>query len=495
MERTGAVRGTAVIWGLALLTAAIAFGTEELGIGQNRPDYVTEVQKRMQQTISVDFRETPIDDVLMMMAKQADIDIIKSPAVQGTVTASLTDVPFSEALTNILEAHGYAYVTTENMVRVVPRDDIIEVREKIESRVYRVTYADVVEVEKALKKFISDQGAISSNPGTSNIIVTDKESKIKAMDAFVAEIDQVTPQILVDAKIYDISSQDRMDLGVEWQMGTQTGYLVDTTSFINGAPLGTPGNADVATQTTPHVTSNFLGATSKTSDTSGLFRFGIANDNVRLDAIIKAQQEDVRAKLLANPRIMVLDNEQAEIKIVEEIPYQELTESSAGGSIGTTSFRDVGVELRVTPHLTRDGLVRLLLNPKFSIRTGDVVLAGNNNASPQPIVATRETTTIALIKDAQTVVIGGMKKQDMQTQTNKIPLLGDLPLVGNIFKFNGEAMVNSELVVFITPHIVKEPTLTEEEQRHLANTVFTSPNVAEPKMLKNLLPKPEVTTE
>jgi type IV pilus secretin PilQ/predicted competence protein len=438
------------------------------------------LQERMQTEICINFREMPIEDVLMMMAKQADIDIIKSPKVEGMVTASMTDVPLEEALTNILETHGYAYVMTQNMIRVIPREDVVDAREKIISRVYRVTYADVTQVEAALKKFISDQGAISSNPGTSNIIVTDVESKVLAMDEFVAEIDQITPQILVEAKIYDINSKDRMDLGVEWQMGTQTGF--GTPVVVNGTPVGVVGNADSSTVTNPHLTSRFLGATNKTSDTSGLFRFGISNDHVRLDAILKAQQEDVRAKLLANPRIMVLDNELAEIKIVEEIPYQELTESSAGGSIGTTQFRDVGVELRVTPHVTREGLIRLLLNPKFSMRTGDV--SAGAGGTPQPIIATRETTTTALIRDGQTVVIGGMKKQDASQQINKIPLLGDLPLLGGLFRFEGESTVNSELVVFITPYIVHNPVLTEEEQRHLSNTVFVTPNVPEPKLKK-----------
>ncbi len=454
-----------------------AFAAEQAGEGK---PVRTAIQQRMQQEISVNFREMPIEDVLMMIAKQADVDIIKSPKVQGMVTASLTDVPLQEALTNILETHGYAYVMTENMLRVVPREEVVDVREKIISRVYRVTYSDVLQVEAALKKFISDQGAISSNPGTSNIIVTDLESKVLAMDEFIDAIDQITPQILVEAKIYDISSQDRMDLGVEWQMGTQTGFLDGAASVVNGAPVGGVGNADSTTVTDPHMTSRFLGATNKTSDTSGLFRFGISNEHVRLDAILKAQQEDVRAKLLANPRIMVLNNEMAEIKIVEEIPYQELTQSSAGGSIGTTQFRDVGVELRVTPHLTREGLIRLMLNPKFSMRTGDV--SAGAQGVPQPIIATRETTTTALIRDGQTVVIGGLKKQDSSQQVNKIPLLGDLPLLGGLFRFQGESTVNSELVVFITPYIVRNSVLTEEEQKHLSNTVFVTPNVPEPKL-------------
>jgi type II secretory pathway component GspD/PulD (secretin) len=182
---------------------------------------------------------------------------------------------------------------------------------------------------------------------------------------------------------------------------------------------------------------------------------------------------------------MVLDNQQAEIKIVEEIPYQELTETSAGGSIGTTQFRDVGVELRVTPHLTRDGLIRLQLNPKFSSRTGDVLLnTGNPNVPPQPIISTRETTTTALIHNGQTVVIGGLKKQDVLQQVNKIPLLGDLPLLGALFRFEGERIVNSELVIFITPHVIENPVLTTSEQQYLQDTEFPSPRTPTPRLGK-----------
>jgi type IV pilus secretin PilQ/predicted competence protein len=369
------------------------------------------------------------------------------------------------------------------MIRVMPTSDIVEVREKIISRVYRITYADVKEVEAALRKFITEQGSISANPGTSNIIVTDVESKIKAIDSFIEEIDRITPQILVEAKIYDISSRINFDLGVEWQMGTNTLFDLEGTSYSNGSAVtSTIGNAVQGTVTNPALTGVFSGDVGKTSSTDGVIRFGILNDHVRLDAALRAKQEDIRAKLLANPRILVLDNVEADIKIVEEFPYQELTESSGGGSIGTTAFREVGIELRVVPHLTRDGLIRLLLNPKFSVRTGEVVITGVSNPIPQPIIASRETVTTALIRDGQTVVIGGLKKQDVSQQINKIPLLGNLPLLGFLFRSEGESTINSELVIFITPSIVKNPTLSSEEQQHLANTVFTTPVPPQPRI-------------
>ena len=455
----------------------------------SKPELLTPVQQRMQQEISVDFRDTSIDDVLLILAKQADVDIIKSPKVTGTVTATLTDIPLSEALENILTSQGYAYIATPNMIRIVPKEDITEVREKMVSRVYRVTYANVKDVEAALKKFISQDGSISANPGTGNLIVTDVESKINAINSFIEEIDRVTPQILVEAKVYDISSKDNLDLGIEWRAGTATSYGTIPDGATLGDKISTIGNVlhgdtdkGFNSVTNPFSTGGFSSSVSKaTSD--GMFRFGYLNDHMSIDAILHAGQEDIRAKLLASPRVMVLDNEEADIKIVEEIPYQELTETSGGGSIGTTKFREVGVELRVVPHLTREGLIRLILNPKFSTRTGDVLVnTGNQSVPAQPIVATRETLTTALIKDQQTVVIGGMKKQDVSQQVDKIPLLGDIPLLGELFKFRGESVQNSELVVFITPFIITEPKLTDSEQSHLNETMFESP-----KLPQNLL--------
>jgi type IV pilus assembly protein PilQ len=473
-------------WCAALLLIGVSaplLGSNEEK-GNVRPTLLSPVQQRMQQVVSVDFKDTNIDDVLAILARQANVDILKSPKVQGKVTAVLRDIPLSEALNNILEVHGFGYVATDNMIRVVPQEDIIQVRERLNSHVYRVTYANVADVEKALRGFLSEQGSISANIGTSNIIVTDVESKIRAINLFIEEIDRVTPQILVEARIYDISSQDKLDLGVQWQAGTATSFGEVPAGGTLGNQIGTIGNALQDSVTNPHTTGAFSGNTSNTT-TASLLRFGILNDNMNIDAILRASQEDVRAKLLANPRIMVLDNQQAEIKIVEEIPYQELTETSAGGSIGTTQFRDVGVELRVTPHLTRDGLIRLQLNPKFSARTGDVLLnTGNPNVPPQPIISTRETTTTALIHNGQTVVIGGLKKQEVLQQVNKIPLLGDLPLLGGLFRFEGEKTINSELVIFITPYVIENPTLTINEQQYLKETDIPSPRTPTPKLGK-----------
>jgi type IV pilus assembly protein PilQ len=444
-------------------------------------EVLSTLEQRMQKRISVDFRDTPIDDVLRIMAEQSGVDIIKSPKVTGVVTATLTNVPLEEALSNILASQGYGYVASNNMMRVLPREEMSEASETIVSKIYQINYANVTEVEAALKKFISPRGSLSSNAGTSNIMVSDSESKMKTISDFIEKIDRITPQIEVEARIYDITSKERFDLGVEWQAGRNSTY----TATAGGVPAsGTTGIVAIGenplggtyqSRTDPFSTGAFKGSTGKTESTVGALRFGWLNPAIDVDILLRAQQENINAKLLANPRILVLDNQKASIKIISEIPYQEITDTSGGGSIGTTAFREVGVELTVTPHLTREGMVRLQLRPKFSVKTGTVIVGTASNQFSQPVVDRREADTTLLVGDGQTVVLGGLRKKDTTKQVNKIPLLGDLPLVGMAFRFQGEDTTISELVVFITPRIIEKPVLTEMNKRQLEVTDFNGP--------------------
>ena len=424
---------------------------------------LTQVDEGMSKLISVDFRETPIEDVLRSIARQAGVDIIKSPDVVGMVTATLTNIPLDEALTNLLSAHGYGFTATDNMILVMPKSQIMAEKRRKVNRVYRINYAEITEVYASLREFVSPEGEVAFNLGTSNLIVSDVESKMEAIDNFIKEVDRETPQVLIEARIYDITSKDALDFGVNWNAGKNTIYPGGIGN-VGVRPIG---------DTNPFTTGAFAGQVDAADGLLGAFRFGWLKDNLDIDAVIRAEDQEANAKLLANPSILTLDNQMAMIQIISEIPYQELTQTSEGGNIGSTEFREVGVILEVTPHVTRNEQIRLHIRPEFSMATGAVQVGGFVVDSPQPVVDTRRADTITLIKSGDTVVIGGLKESMLTQQINKIPLLGDLPLVGWIFKFEGEEEVFSELLLFITPRIVNDTALSIVQKERLSETNFS----------------------
>ena len=461
-----------------MLFAVVCFSWAIAAAGTDNEDSegkmgLTDLERRMQKRIFIDVNELSIDTVIRQLAEQADMDIIKSPKVVGNVTVTLTDVPLEEALNNILAVHDCTYVLTENVMRIITSEEMVTKAEPILTKTYEIVYADAAEVVTALDKFKSPQGSVSSIKGTSYIIVTDTESKIREITALLDKIDRITPQILVEARIYDITSRDKLDLGIDWYAGRRTNWVDSYPS--NDDITVSKGGIDtyLGSRTDPSIMGGFSGSKAgKTAATTlGYLNLGLLTNSIDIDALLKAEQEITEAKLLANPRILVLDNEEATFDIVTEHPYVERTIS--GSQITeTVNFKEVGIKLVVTPHVTREGMLRLQIQPEFGIKVGEVQVSTNN----VPIVDKRKVNTIALVRDGQTVVLGGMRKKDATKQINKIPLLGDIPLLGALFRFEGEDTTITELIVFITPRIIlQEPVLSLDEQLALEETRFSRP--------------------
>ena len=176
---------------------------------------LTDLELRMQKTVCIDVNEVPIATVIRQLADQIDVDLIMSPKVTGNVTVSLTDVSLDEALRCILDVHGAGIIVGENVIRILSREEMPEIAERLVTETFEITFADVAQVVKALEKFKSQQGSVSSIEGTSHIIVTDTESKVRDITNLIATIDRVTPQVLVEVRIYDITSKDNLDLGIK----------------------------------------------------------------------------------------------------------------------------------------------------------------------------------------------------------------------------------------------------------------------------------------
>jgi len=541
---------------ILLSVSPIASGAEPAS-APGEQKILTAAQKRLQERVTFTCRNLPIDTVLMQLAEQADIDIIKSPNVRGDVTVKITDVPLDEALNNILAAHKWTYIASENIIRVMPLAEVSVVSGKLLTNIYHITYADVEQVAKALKEFVSAQGKIAINKGTNHIIITDIETKIEAVDRFIAQIDRETPQVLVEARIYDITTSEAFDIGVEWAVGRHTplttvthktedvradehesrtdtyeritdeNLLYEVATDGAGDPILYPDGSPVWVLDTSQE-EELTERTEKAADTKrteapetvgweidekdtvttedkswwtdsqgkflpvrkskpywgakftqeggGVLRFGLLNDMIDLEIALSMLHSQTDAKLLANPRVLVLDNETATFKIVREIPYTDQT-ATTGATMAQTRFKDVGVQLQVTPHIARVGMIRLHIVPEFSVAekqernpiTGELEV---------PSVNTRKVDTRALVKDGRTVVMGGLRKQETTKGIDKMPLLGDIPLLGNLFRYETETEITSEVVVFITPRIITEAVLSETEVRQLETIRFPSPPVS-----------------
>jgi len=506
-------------------------------------------REKLKTRVTISYTETPIETVLMDLADQAKIDIVKSPKATGDVTVKVTDVPLEEALTHILAVHDCTYIATENMIRVFPLPPQTEMKEQQVTRIYKITYADANEVYEALKKFASGKAEIGFNKGTSHIIVTDTEDKIKPIDKFIEQVDRITSQVLVEVRIYDVTTKEGFELSPDWHLGRNAPYTADTILIpdevqkleispetregwedrteISHDPIWGLGNiAKLEEQyedywfrdsgrteterTYEHpgfITTNrrrkpFVGG-SFDRITGGTLSFSVLNDAVDLDFALSVLHSQVEARLLANPRILVLDNGTAKFEIVREFPYRELLQVTREDPMSYTDFKEVGVDLKVTPHIARDGMLRLHIEPKFSVLVGREalsVLTGTDALGRStyqsvlgvPVIDARRLETIAMIRDGQTIAIGGLRKREVTKDIAKVPVLGDLPLLGGLFTSESESVVINELILFITTTIITEPTLSESEKKLLDETKFTTPQLEKTRIEKGEFEKPEV---
>ena len=509
-------------------------------------------RQKLQTRITYSCVDAPIGKVLMDLAEEAKIDIIKSPEVAGSVTVKLTGIPLEEALANILAVHNCTYIATENMVRVIPLPETAPLKEQQVTRIYKITYADANQVVAALEDFVTGKAELGFNRGTGHIMVTDKEEKIKAIDKFIEQIDHPTSQVLVEVRIYDVSTKEGFELSPEWHIGRNAPYTYDTifapeevktvevgpettrykeiqeeTTWTNWQNYDFDPNmfsslfqqdqeylieesgrtdtertySDLPPMMTNRRRKPFVGG-SYDRMTGGSLSFSILNDAIDLDFVLSILHSQVEARLLANPRILVLDNETAKFAIVREFPYRELLQVTREDPMSYTDFKNVGVDLKVTPHIARDGMLRLHIEPEFSVLVGREalsVLRGTDDLGRDlyqsvlgvPVVDARRLETTAIIRDGQTIAIGGLRKREVTKGVSKVPVLGDLPLLGGLFNSETESVNVNELVVFITTTIITEPTLSDSEKKLLGETKFTTPHLEKTRIEKGEFKKPE----
>jgi len=312
----------------------------------------------------------------------------------------------------------------------------------LESGIFKLSYADAGEMARLLEDVVTDIGSVVPDARSNQIIVTDTPANFQLIEGLIPELDQRVPQVYIQVMIVDVVLNDDAQYGAKWLANAILKQTRDLKSFSFGSSAG-----DLATAALPALDAAEIS-------------FGIVGNDVDITAVIAAEVQDRDARIIANPDILVLNNRIATIEIVQEIPFQELTQTTQGPPVSSTEFKDIGVTLTVEPQITHDQSIILHMSPEESS------ISGYSNTGI-PIEDSRRADTTLLINDGATVYIGGLRNISKSIDVSKVPVLGDIPYVGYIFRNSKIADHRTELMVFLTAHIIAEelPGLTPDEQR------------------------------
>ena len=418
--------------------------TETINVDQPVP----ENKKANDDLITVNFENVDVRDVIRLLADKAQLNMVVGPDVTATVNLQLTNISWEKALEIILKTYNLTYKRDGDLIRIMTLEQLRTEEEKLPltTKIVPLNFARASEIKGNFQNMLSSRGRIDVNDRTNSLIVTDIPDTIEKIEETANKLDSRTPQVMIEALMADVVITQDDQLGINWDVvypdivqapgASQVGRLPKQTIEQNFGGLGPPG---------------------------AIIKFGTTLlSHHDLHATIVAWQQQSRVNILAHPQIMTLDNLPAKINLTEEIPYQQQTQSTQStGAIVSTSFKEAGITLAVTPHITtKDNYIYLNIDVKQSFRSG---FTPDN----QPIIDSRAANTNLLVKNQETAVIGGLRKKSDTFSVNKIPLLGDIPLIGSAFRKRVQALNDTDLMIFVTPTIVQDIVLTPKEEDRL----------------------------
>ncbi|MFC3874493.1 type IV pilus secretin PilQ [Neisseria musculi] len=429
--------------------------------------------------ISLDFQDVEVRTILQILAKESGMNIVASDTVNGKMTLSLKDVPWDQALDLVMQARNLDMRRQGNIINVAPREELLakdkatlQAQKEIDdlgpllSQTFQLKYKNVEEFRKILRldesgsssdrnTLLSGRGSALIDPATNTLIITDNRTVIQKFQKLIDELDVPTRQVMVEARIVEAEDSFSRNIGVKF------GY-----TGINGRSSWASNWADATGNTTTNYNNNLARANTILSGSNTIPSASplAMNPNISLPvsaatssiALVRAvssgalglelaaMQEQGRGKIISNPRVLTQDRNEATIESGTDIPYQEATSSGAT----STSFKKAVLGLTVTPNITPDGHIIMSVkinkdSPNFSC-----------NQSGEPCISTKRLQTQTMVEDGGTLIVGGIYEEDNSNTISKVPVLGDIPVLGNLFKSRARKETRKELLIFITPRIV-----------------------------------------
>lgn len=445
---------------------------------KNEPIYTGE-------RISLSFQSVDIRSLLQIIADVAGTNMVVSDTVSGEIAMRLQNVPYDQALDIILRTKGLGLRQQGNVMMVAPLAEIAE-REKIEaetekakltvapvrSEIIQVNYAKASEMAALLKSgentLLTERGRISVDDRTNTLLVLETRDKLAEIRALVARLDIPVRQVLIESRIVVANDDYSRELGARFGatsvgrngsngLFTTTGSAQGTNTIVNdfvtaprGFPVGLPGGTQSGgSQDSGALALDRYNVNLPAAANAGRIAFALLGADYLLDLELSALQTEGRGEVVSSPRVITANAKQASIEQGIEIPFQQATSSGAT----SVQFKKAVLSLKVVPQITPDEKVIMDLEVNKDTLGQDV---NTGNGGRAPAIDTRKVNTQVLVDNGQTVVLGGIYEQISRDVVNKIPLLGDIPLIGNAFKFKSNESRKAELLIFVTPKIVSE---------------------------------------
>ena len=455
------------------------------------PDKLVQGPGWQGEKLSLNFQNIEVRALLQVIADFTNFNVVTSDTVTGNVTLRLKDVPWDQALDIIMQSKGLGVKKSGNVLWIAPKDELaakeqveLEAKKKIadleplRTQSFQLNYTKAETIAKGLTgqgdsggggggaggqntRILSPRGSVLFETRTNQLFVSDIPSKLEEVQALIAKIDIPVRQVLIEARIVEADDSFGRALGIKLGStdlrglrGGIPGYSVGGGNYVTIG--GNYSNVGVQTGQTPNTSTSYapdsqfvnLPAAALSSGaaaaTFGLSLFSAAANRF-LNLELSAMESEGKGKIVSSPRVVTADQQKASIEQGEEIPYQVATSSGAT----SIQFKKAALRLEVTPQITPEGNVIMQLDVSKDSR-------GANTPNAGPAINTKKVDTQVLVENGGTVVIGGIFTQDDRDELNKVPLLGDIPILGHLFRNKSRVSTKTELLVFITPKIVTD---------------------------------------
>ncbi len=438
--------------------------------------------------LSLNFQDIEVRAVLQLLADFTGLNLVASDTVTGNITLRLKNVPWDQALDIILKTKGLTMRQQGNVVMIAPTTEVaaqeklqMESEQQIEelaplrSEFVQVNYAKAAEIAALLKseenQLLSERGAVTFDKRTNSLLVKDTAANLEDMRKVVARLDVPVRQVMIESRVVIANNDFARELGVRFGLSFATGSLDGNQLLVGGTQAGGLENSalynagafgqstETGTAFNPIIvsgtgtdTQGLMVDLATASTPSGAVNFLIGKvGSYLLNLELSAMQKEGRGEIVSSPRVVTSDQRKATIKVGQEIPYQE---SSQNSTTNTVAFKEAVLKLDVTPSITPDD--RIIMDLKVNKDSPDFTNAVNG----VPPINTRAVETSVLVDNGETVVLGGVYERTKEFQKEQVPWLGDIPILGNLFKNSAKTDRNTELLIFVTPKILKAEMAT-----------------------------------